>query len=340
MSIKIYTLAQYVTPEYRRRIFPLLFDLVFAEDKTALDHFELVDQPESADLFILPVDINYFYKHDRKAMDSFLRLGKQFQKPIWLYSGGDFGISVASDEGVFTFRLSGFHTKLDHNTFILPSFVNDPYEKILYSDFYTETKLDKPNVGFVGHADGTFFKWLKELSIFLKQSFNKITGRDKTDFQAFYPSSIKRFRYLEKLAAHPQITANFIYRSKYRAGSNTENTKEKTTLEFFKNIEANLYTFCLRGSGNFSVRFYETLMMGRIPLLIDTDARLPLQDEIDWKKHCVIASPDDVAAELLKFHNGKSDAELKEIQIRNRKLAQTKLNRVNYFITMANKIVK
>ena len=36
------------------------------------------------------------------------------------------------------------------------------------------------------------------------------------------------------------------------------------------------------------VRFYETLAIGRIPVLIDTDCVLPLNNEIDWYKHCII----------------------------------------------------
>ena len=95
----------------------------------------------------------------------------------------------------------------------------------------------------------------------------------------------------------------------------------------------------MRGAGNFSVRFYETLMMGRIPLLIDTDIRLPLSDEINWDNHCVIATPQNCIEKLIHFHNSKSEYELIKIQRENRELMLTKLNRVQYFISIANKSV-
>ena len=42
-----------------------------------------------------------------------------------------------------------------------------------------------------------------------------------------------------------------------------------------------LFTFCYRGAGNFSYRFYETLMMGRIPILVNTDCVFPFEDKVD-----------------------------------------------------------
>ena len=49
---------------------------------------------------------------------------------------------------------------------------------------------------------------------------------------------------------------------------------------FIKNMEENLFNFCTRGAGNFSYRFYETLMMGRIPIFIDTECELPFEEQL------------------------------------------------------------
>ena len=105
-------------------------------------------------------------------------------------------------------------------------------------------------------------------------------------------------------------------------------------MEFYQNLERNLFTFCLRGSGNFSVRFYETLMMGRIPVLIDTDVRLPYHNNINWNKHCVIASTQNYMEQLVSFFEKHSNEDLIEIQKENRKLALEQLNRQNYFISI------
>ena len=108
---------------------------------------------------------------------------------------------------------------------------------------------------------------------------------------------------------------------------NSDQDRKKTTAEFFKNIEQNPYTFCMRGGGNFSVRFYETLIMGRIPVLVDTDVRLPLADDVDWSRHCLIVSENSITEDLITFHSSKTDLELQEMQRNNRKLILDKLKR-------------
>ena len=74
----------------------------------------------------------------------------------------------------------------------------------------------------------------------------------------------------------PALTTNYILRSKYRAGVSREKDPfHPSRLEFVNNILGSDYTVCMRGGGNFSVRFYETLSLGRIPVFIDTDCLLP-----------------------------------------------------------------
>lgn len=55
--------------------------------------------------------------------------------------------------------------------------------------------------------------------------------------------------------------------------------KELSREDFFNNIRNNIFTFCYRGYGNYSYRLYEVLMMGRIPILINTDCVIPFLNE-------------------------------------------------------------
>ena len=65
-------------------------------------------------------------------------------------------------------------------------------------------------------------------------------------------------------------------------------------MEFYENMVSSDYIVCVRGGGNFSVRLYETLAMGRIPIFINTDCLLPLNKSIDWKKHVVWIEREDI----------------------------------------------
>ncbi|NJM79313.1 MAG: exostosin family protein [Flavobacterium sp.] len=311
--LNFYTHINQLTPENRKRVFPMLFDWFYLEHPVVLEYFKLVNTLEEASVFILPIDVGYYFSNNKKnEVDSFIALAKENNKQVWIYSAGDFGITLNSN--IITFRLGGFTSKMNNQTYILPSFVNDPYDTIYKKEWQPIVKEEKPTIGFVGNADGSFIKWSKEFLIYTKQQIKRLLKKDYSDSQSFFPSSSKRYKLLEKLKRNKGINATFIYRNKYRAGAVTREQKEKTTLAFYENIEQNLYIFCLRGSGNFSVRFYETLIMGRIPLLIDTDVRLPFHDTINWNEHCILATSENFVDKIIAFHKNHTTKELIEIQ--------------------------
>lgn len=337
--LKFITLPKFVVDENRGKVFPFLFDYFYLKNTHSLANYSEVNNFEDADIAIFPLDTTYFLETKQESiLYNFIEEAVANKKPVCVYSAGDFGSSLRED--VYTFRMGGFHSKLSSKTFVMPSFLNDPVAEYFENDWRALPKSAKPNIGFVGHADGGKMKFLKEFLIYLRQESQRKLGNDVTDSQPFFPSSIKRFQLLEKLEKNKFITTNFIHRKKYRAGAINEEQRELSTLEFFKNINENLYTFCLRGSGNFSVRFYETLFMGRIPVLIDTDCRLPLANFIDWEKHCVLASADNLESVLMQFHNSKSEEQLSKIQESNRKLMLEKLNRIGFFDLAFNEIMK
>ena len=226
--------------------------------------------------------------------------------------------------------MGGFDSKLNSNTFILPSFINDPYT-FLKKEFKPISKVAFPHIGFVGNASNSITKRIKEFLSYLLHNYKRISKQIYSDYQAFYPSSIKRFTFLSLLGSNRNVVTDFIFRKKYRAGVKTVMDKQKTTMEFFENIERNPYTFCLRGGGNFSVRLYETLAMGRIPVVVNTDMRLPLDKEIDWSGHCVFVSEDNLAEDLISFHKSISKNNFIIMQENNRKLWLNYLQREAYF---------
>ncbi|WP_269223746.1 hypothetical protein [Flavobacterium sp. IMCC34518] len=327
--IKIYTDKTFINQDYRKIIFPLLFDLCYAMNKTLLKKYTIVDTIHESDVVIVPVEIGYFYTvRKQKWLYDFIDDANKLRKNVWVYTAGDFGITLIKD--VYTFRLGGFESKFDAKTFILPAFISDPYLE-MEKKFIPVIKSKHPKIGFVGHANGSFFKWGKEFLIYGYYNLQRISRKIFSDYQSFYPSSIRRFNFLMALKKNSLIETDFILRDKYRAGVSNELERKQTTKAFFDNIYDNPYTFCLRGAGNFSVRLYETLAMGRIPLVIDTDFRLPLNHKIIWNNHCVIVSENNYMAELIDFHKTITDDEFIQMQINNRSLWLNHLNREAYF---------
>lgn len=130
-----------------------------------------------------------------------------------------------------------------------------------------------------------------------------------------------RYKYIKALK-RSKLTTNIIIRKSHWA---PEVDKKTAVKEFFDNIRDNIFIFCCRGDGNYSYRFYETLMMGRIPILIDTDSPLPFEDKIKYQDHLVliheseIKSPRDIIKYITDFYTEKETI-LEEIQHKNREL--------------------
>lgn len=338
--LKLYTNTAFLKEDYRRMVFPLLFDLHFLKHKALGDVYTLVDRVEACDIVVFPIDYLAFLKYN-KAFKVLHNQAKAHNKPIWIYSGGDFGFTNFINNS-FTFRLGGFDSLLPENTCILPSFINDPYSHQLPQGFESLKKQERPSLGFVGHAKSGLKKYLKETANYYKFNIKRILKAPLADAQSFYPSSVKRASYLSKLAQSTNLETNFVLRSQYRAGVDVEAQKAQSTREFYDNIFSNAYTFCSRGVGNFSVRFYETLAVGRIPVLLNTDCRLPLVKQIDWTKHCVILDESlDLTLEeqILAFHASHSEASFEKLQVQNRKLWESHLRRDAYFIQIHDHFV-
>lgn len=119
-----------------------------------------------------------------------------------------------------------------------------------------------------------------------------------------------RSRALRVLRDHPGVDDRFVIRDRYRSGGGGGDARARAEQDFDDNLRSATYALCVRGTGNFSARFYEALSFGRIPLFVDTRCVLPFEDEIDWPSHAVMVgsgSVDDLADRLVHEHQGGTD---------------------------------
>lgn len=122
-----------------------------------------------------------------------------------------------------------------------------------------------------------------------------------------------------------RLKLDFIIRSFNFFEIKKESLLKKYHDEFIKNISNNLFSFCYRGRGNFSQRFYETLMLGRIPIIINTNCVFPYEDEINIHTigliidEQMIDSPETLKSLVLEYYESNKDKML-DIQKQNRKI--------------------
>lgn len=92
---------------------------------------------------------------------------------------------------------------------------------------------------------------------------------------------------LDAFAYNKNFTTNYLIRSQIRVDK--QPTDITLVEEFKQNILNSHFTICDRGNGNFSMRFYQVLSAGRIPIFIDSDMCLPFADLIPWSEITVSA---------------------------------------------------
>lgn len=286
--------------------------------------FEFTNDITIAEFVLLPFSVNYYFEHQLYAyLEAVSKRCVALGIKAYGFISGDFGIHLKEFENIIYLRASGFRSQLSEANQGLPVFLSDHYSRIMETKEVTLRERNQlPRVGFCGHASMSLGKRVKEDLKVIRENALRVSNNDWV-LEPIFPSAFHRARKLKALERNKNIDANFIYRSQYRAGAHSEEEKIRTTLEYYNNIVDSDYVFCLRGGGNFSVRLYETLMCGRIPLFINTDCILPQTDTINWRKHLIWiewADRSKIAEILLDFHNEIHADDFKAMQIANRDL--------------------
>ena len=131
------------------------------------------------------------------------------------------------------------------------------------------------------------------------------------------------------------LQKNFLIRKKFWGGKPNDPTLFE---EFTNNILNSHFTVCNRGKGNFSMRFYQTLSAGRIPILIDTDMVFPFEDEIDWHSIIIIGkNENDVINKVLDWWIHR---DIEKIQVMCKDVYDNFCDKKIYFIKIFSYIEK
>ena len=347
--------SEHYDANYRRQVFPLLKAFIKSsnyDDKqrqkdygVSEQDFIVVKNIDDSQVVILTMSWNYYSK--TKQMDlayALVEKANAHGKIVWSIINGDFGIKLPYyQENLIVFRQSGYlsNNQKGHKGF--PSLINDYLkDNRLEENTLNVEYNERPIVGFCGLANASKKNALIEIVKQLFRNLRNKFGSNDSESQKIISAAYLRASLLNELEQSASVNCNFIKRKKYRAGIDLKlKENHQTTKAFFNNILDSQYVLCVRGAGNFSARFYETLMMGRIPLYIHTDGYIPLADVIDWKQHVVWVDYKDrhqMSDILLDFHKKLNQEKLQDLCLQNRKLWLEKLTLNGFFETQKQKI--
>jgi hypothetical protein len=255
------------------------------------EDFFLADNLEQADIAVLPMTWNYYVKRGEVGKaQAFIQAARRAGRPVLSYVGGDEGVAAPPEcEDVYIVRASGLRSRRRKRQFAQPVFFDDPAK--VYPDLVSYNQRTepgkRPTVGFCGQASCNMPKLARDVLRGCVRNLAHRFGLRLEEPQPLYPPALLRARALRILKESPLVDTQFIVRSRYRAGTVEPVSWEQTSREFYQNIARTDYTLCARGGGNFSKRFYETLALGRIPLMVDTDCLLPFESVLPWDSHIV-----------------------------------------------------
>lgn len=294
--------------------------------------FRLEQDFRRADFAVLPMNYErYWYTKLEERVVAFSRLAEQQGVPLLVFHLGDSTFRLPVRGHVF--RASMYASKRAPDEHAMPanySTVAGRLEQALPPRPYSTL----PTVGFCGQIGPkiTLKKAIKYELIRWAMAFH-VHPRPPP------PSGLLfRRQLLERLERNPGVATTFIRHDRFRAGaSRRQGDPERTRQaenEFIQNLAGSDYVLCVRGGGNFSMRLYETLAAGRIPVFVNTDCCLPFEDRIDWKQHVVWVKYEEareVGAMVARFHAGLGPERFRAMQEQNRRLWEDWLSPEAFF---------
>jgi len=208
------------------------------------------------------------------------------------------------------YRSSIFQRRPHERT--IPAFIHDVREETARTYPEVLPKESAPKVGFCGFV-GTP---LSRLAYRLAGAWQKVDGLEI------------RARVLRALRRSPRVRCEFISRGSYLGAAPLAAFDGKHPLSeeravFLRNLFECPYNLAVRGKGNHSVRLFEILCAGRIPLFVDTACVLPFEHDIDWKRHMVRVDAADIGRIGDLFadaHASCEEGRFEELQRSNRRL--------------------
>ena len=245
-----------------------------------LDHefVERADSVEQADYVLLPHNYSSLNNHQsyiQKQSD----LATKFGKKLLIFWHGDSCAPVDIPNSV-VFRTSLYRFKKRENEQVMPAYAED----LLIGDTISlrEKNDGKPVVGFCGWAQ---YKNMKNrIGTFLKNTcITAIVLMGNSKMRALRKGIWYRMKAIKILQSSSNVQANFIIRSSYSGNKKTIRIdQDQARQEYINTLLQSDYALVVKGDGNYSYRFYEALSLGRIPVFLDTDCVLPLEDVIDY----------------------------------------------------------
>jgi len=301
--------------------------------------FSIVKNPAQADYFLIPHEF-FLSENDSEYLQEYIDLSKKYNKKILVFTHTDIEKEVKLPN-VIVFRISQYGYQKKSNEIMMPPYAED----LLHNrELQTRHKTEKsPIIGFCGWAN---LANPRQIAAYYAKHFaliakNFIMRDKKADVQK--RGIWFRKKALNALQKSSLVEADFLIRDSFSGHKDTISIDPiQARKEYIDNMLNSDFALAVKGGGNNSLRFYEALSLGRIPLLVDTDCVLPLEDIIDYNDFVIFVDYRDIKKMdvlALDFYNSLSDDDFVRKQKKAREVFEKYL-RIDSFFKMIPDILR
>lgn len=269
------------------------------------ESYQPVNELADADFAVLPANFKYYKKWNRADLvEELVSQCREHGKKLLVFFKDDSDEDLNLDiQHTIVFRTSFYMSQCKANEHAMPVWSGDLVDVYGNGDFRAASLPDKFRLGFCGQTLPNVNVVRRAWQVFrfrLALLLHSARFTSAKDFGKRWFSFLRSYA-LEVLRRGEQWECDFIERTDYlggawlRKGSFDLNRYGEIRNEYVANLQRNDFFPCVRGGGNYSMRLYEVLSLGKIPILIDTDSVMPFPDRIDWNRHVVVVPCDSVA---------------------------------------------
>lgn len=293
--------------------------------------FTIAERMEAADIVLLPQAVSVVTEELKAYVAPILAEAKQHKLPVLVFVSGDLSHNVYLD-GCYMLKGTQFQDSRRAQDIIVPPICED-----LGSHYgvVPRKKSTLPHVGFCGWSGfNSIFEFIKYS---IRVACNEIVAVFSMNphVRARRKGLYFRRRALNALKGSKHIKTDFIERNSFGAHQRTIVADPKILREEFVNvIVRNDFTITPKGDANYSVRFYETLSLGRIPILIDTLCCLPFEDTLAYDSFILRVPYTDINSlehRLCSFYNSLTPERFESMQKIARNTFETYLRYDSFF---------
>ena len=248
---------------------------------------------DQADFVAVPFDYFFVEQYAPDYLTKVYALAEGAGKKVLLFDYSDYVDRTPQlPVHAVLFRVSVYRHHRQKNEIVMPYFVEDLGSRYAIGPKKKENTLV---VGYCGQTRfGSRFKKLKAIIKRAVQSLILYARRDVNprahERGIFWRA--RAIRFLSKSGIESRIIERSFY-SMHRSGVSRD--PKDLRREYVENLRECDLALCVRGDANASQRFYEALSASRVPLFLDTDCVLPLEEIIPYDDFILRIPSGDIA---------------------------------------------